>query len=84
MHFQYAFGDYPDCSAVYFVSLSGQPIRWNGSRSYWIDIIANMHNCLLYSSAKIARKEDEEELRKIEEEERRERLRKEAKKRKMR
>lgn len=35
-------------------------------------------------SAKIAREEDEEELRKIEEEERRERLRKEAKKRKMR
>ncbi|GMP47364.1 hypothetical protein CsSME_00015134 [Camellia sinensis var. sinensis] len=34
-------------------------------------------------SARIARKEDEEELRKIEEEERRERLRKEAKKRKL-
>ncbi|XP_009781867.1 uncharacterized protein LOC107779433 [Nicotiana tabacum] len=34
-------------------------------------------------SAKIARKEDEEELRKIEEEERRERLRKQAKKRKL-
>ncbi|KAL6955515.1 hypothetical protein U1Q18_049067 [Sarracenia purpurea var. burkii] len=34
-------------------------------------------------SAKIARKEDEDELRKIEEEERRERLRKEVKKRKM-
>lgn len=56
----------------------------NGLRICWIDIIANMHNCLLYSSAKIARKEDEEELRKIEEEERRERLRKEARKRKMR
>lgn len=53
-------------------------------RTCWIDIIANIHNCLLYSSAKIARKEDEEELRKIEEEERRERLRKEARKRKMR
>ncbi|XP_015063277.1 uncharacterized protein LOC107008661 isoform X3 [Solanum pennellii] len=34
-------------------------------------------------SAKIAKKEDEEELRKIEEEERRERLRKESKKRKL-
>lgn len=51
--------------------------------NYSLETLLNFLLCLLFCSARIARKEDEEELRKIEEEERRERLRKESKKRKM-